>query len=379
MLVAFLRYVGGDGWSERVNCAPTFIKSRVSKDPAPMQLSDFDFDLPERLIAHYPAEQRRQSRLLCLDTETSSITHRGFADLLSLVTEKDLLVFNDTRVIPARLFAHKTSGGRVEVMVERMMEDNKVLAQLKASKSPKPGTLLTIDGTELAAIEVIGRQGDFYILQFEEGIAPEEVFVEHGHMPLPPYIKREDEAFDEERYQTVYARENGAVAAPTAGLHFDEQMLAELAEKGVDTAYLTLHVGAGTFQPVRVDTIEEHKMHTELIDVGAEVCAKVAACRARGGRVIAVGTTTVRSLESAAAGGELLPTRGETDIFIYPGYEFKVVDALITNFHLPQSTLLMLVSAFCSRDMLMETYKQAVENDYRFYSYGDAMLLGKGV
>lgn len=344
-----------------------------------MQLSDFDFNLPERLIAHYPAEQRRQSRLLCLDTETSSITHRGFADLLSLVTERDLLVFNDTRVIPARLFAHKTSGGRVEVMVERMMEDNKVLAQLKASKSPKPGTLLTIDGTELAAIEVIGRQGDFYILQFEDGIAPEEVFVEHGHMPLPPYIKREGEAFDEERYQTVYARENGAVAAPTAGLHFDEQMLAELAEKGVDTAYLTLHVGAGTFQPVRVDTIEEHKMHTELIDVGAEVCAKVAACRARGGRVIAVGTTTVRSLESAAAGGELLPTRGETDIFIYPGYEFKVVDALITNFHLPQSTLLMLVSAFCSRDMLMETYKQAVENDYRFYSYGDAMLLEKGV
>ncbi len=344
-----------------------------------MQLSDFDFDLPEHLIVHYPAEQRRQSRLLCLDTETASITHRGFADLLSLVNDKDLLVFNDTRVIPARLFAHKTSGGRVEVMVERMMDDNKVLAQLKASKSPKPGTLLTIDGTELAPIEVIGRQGDFYILQFDGGVAPEEIFVEHGHMPLPPYIKREDEAFDEERYQTVYARENGAVAAPTAGLHFDEQMLAELAEKGVDTAYLTLHVGAGTFQPVRVDNIEEHKMHTELIDVGEDVCVKVAACRARGGRVIAVGTTTVRSLESAAAGGVLAPTRGETDIFIYPGYEFKVVDALITNFHLPQSTLLMLVSAFCNRDMLMETYRQAVANDYRFYSYGDAMLLGRGV
>jgi S-adenosylmethionine:tRNA ribosyltransferase-isomerase len=344
-----------------------------------MQLSDFDFDLPEHLIAHYPAEQRRQSRLLCLDTETAAITHRGFADLLSLVNEKDLLVFNDTRVIPARLFAHKTSGGRVEVMVERMMEDNKVLAQLKASKSPKPGTLLTIDNAELPPIEVIGRQGDFYLLQFENGIAPEEIFVEHGHMPLPPYIKREDEAFDEERYQTVYARENGAVAAPTAGLHFDEQMLVELAEKGVDTAYLTLHVGAGTFQPVRVDNIEEHKMHTELIDVGEEVCEKVAACRERGGRVIAVGTTTVRSLESAAAGGELAPTRGETDIFIYPGYEFKVVDALITNFHLPQSTLLMLVSAFCNRDMLMETYRQAVANDYRFYSYGDAMLLGRGV
>jgi S-adenosylmethionine:tRNA ribosyltransferase-isomerase len=316
---------------------------------------------------------------LCLDTETAAITHRGFADLLSLVNEKDLLVFNDTRVIPARLYAHKTSGGRVEVMVERMMEDNKVLAQLKASKSPKPGTLLTIDNAELPPIEVIGRQDDFYLLQFENGIAPEEIFVEHGHMPLPPYIKREDDAFDEERYQTVYARENGAVAAPTAGLHFDEQMLVELAEKGVDTAYLTLHVGAGTFQPVRVDNIEEHKMHTELIDVGVEVCEKVAACRERGGRVIAVGTTTVRSLESAAAGGELAPTRGETDIFIYPGYEFKVVDALITNFHLPQSTLLMLVSAFCNRDMLMETYRQAVANDYRFYSYGDAMLLGRGV
>jgi S-adenosylmethionine:tRNA ribosyltransferase-isomerase len=264
-------------------------------------------------------------------------------------------------------------------MVERMMEGNRVLAQLRASKPSKPGTQLTIDGVEHSPIEVVGRQGDFYVLQFADGDSPEALFVDHGHMPLPPYIKRDDEAFDAERYQTVYARENGAVAAPTAGLHFDEQMLAELAEKGVQTAYLTLHVGAGTFQPVRVDNIEDHRMHTELIDVGQEVCDKVAACRARGGRVIAVGTTTVRSLETAAAGGELLPMRGETDIFIYPGYQFRAVDALITNFHLPQSTLLMLVSAFCSRDTLMATYQEAIDNEYRFYSYGDAMLLGKGV
>ncbi len=346
---------------------------------AAMQLSDFDFILPERLIAHYPAEQRRQSRLLCLDTASSQITHRGFADLLSLLSPKDLLVFNDTRVIPARLYARKESGGRVELMVERMMEDNRVLAQLRASKPSKPGTRLFVEGAEAAPIEVVGRQGDFYVLQFQDGSAPEALFVEHGHMPLPPYIKRDDEAFDEERYQTVYARENGAVAAPTAGLHFDELMLTELAEMGVDTAYLTLHVGAGTFQPVRVDNIEEHRMHTELIDVSQEVCDKVRACRERGGRVIAVGTTTVRSLETAAASGELLPTQGETDIFIYPGYEFKAVDALITNFHLPQSTLLMLVSAFCSREALLGAYHEAIENDYRFYSYGDAMLLGKGV
>lgn len=344
-----------------------------------MQLSDFDFDLPERLIAHYPAAQRRQSRLLCLDTDTSEIRHRGFADLLSLLTDRDLLVFNDTRVIPARLYGRKASGGRIEVMVERMMEGNRVLAQLRASKPSRAGTLLTIDGADEVEIEVVGRQGDFYILQFPEGVSPEEIFVAHGHMPLPPYIKREDEAFDEERYQTVYARENGAVAAPTAGLHFDELMLEELAAMGVDTAYLTLHVGAGTFQPVRVDNIEEHRMHTELIDVGAEVCAKVAACKARGGRVIAVGTTTVRSLETAASSGALVPMRGETDIFIYPGYEFRVVDALITNFHLPQSTLLMLVSALCSRDTLMGAYGEAIANDYRFYSYGDAMLLGRGV
>ncbi len=344
-----------------------------------MQLSDFDFDLPERLIAHYPAEQRRQSRLLCLDVDSAAVTHRGFADLLALVTDQDLLVFNDTRVIPARLYGRKESGGRVEIMVERMMENNRVLAQLRASKPSKPGTLLFIDGVDEVPIEVVGRQGDFYVLQFADDVAPEAIFVEHGHMPLPPYIKREDEAFDQERYQTVYARENGAVAAPTAGLHFDDQMLEELAAKGVDTAYLTLHVGAGTFQPVRVDNIQEHRMHTELIDVSEEVCKKVEACKARGGRVIAVGTTTVRSLETAAASGQLVPMRGETDIFIYPGYRFRVVDALVTNFHLPQSTLLMLVSAFCSREVLMDAYQEAIENNYRFYSYGDAMFLAKGV
>lgn len=306
--------------------------------------------------------------------------HRVFRELDELVSAKDLLVFNDTRVIPARLFGVKESGGRVEVMVERVQEANAMLVQLRVSKTPRPGCKLLFaegKGSTIAA-EVVARDGGFFTLQFDPELDLMDFLESHGHMPLPPYIKREDEGLDQERYQTVYARNAGAVAAPTAGLHFDDELLGKLADKGVSRSYLTLHVGAGTFQPVRVSNIAEHKMHKELVQVGEEVCEQVRQCKARGGRVIAVGTTSVRSLEAAAASGELSAFYGETDIFIYPGYDFRVVDAMITNFHLPESTLLMLVSAFCSKKMLLGAYEEAIKNSYRFFSYGDAMLLYRG-
>jgi len=351
-----------------------------------MKLSNFDFELPEELLAEYPAEHRDESRLMVLNRKEQTIEHKLFKDVINYFDEGDVMMLNNTKVFPARMFGNKEkTGARIEVFLLRELNAENRLWDVLVDPARKIriGNKLFFGEDDSLVAEVIDNttsRGRTLRFLFDGSYeAFREKLLELGETPLPKYINREVEASDEERYQTVYARENGAVAAPTAGLHFDEQMLVELAEKGVDTAYLTLHVGAGTFQPVRVDNIEEHKMHTELIDVGEEVCEKVAACRGRGGRVIAVGTTTVRSLESAAAGGELVPTRGETDIFIYPGYEFKVVDALITNFHLPQSTLLMLVSAFCNRGMLMETYRQAVANDYRFYSYGDAMLLGRGV
>ncbi|WP_066962960.1 tRNA preQ1(34) S-adenosylmethionine ribosyltransferase-isomerase QueA [Microbulbifer sp. Q7] len=337
-----------------------------------MQRQDFYFDLPESLIAKAPTEERRGSRLLCLDGETGALAHRRFSDLLDLVEPGDLLVFNDTRVIPARLFAHKASGGRLEILIERVLDEHRALAHIRSSKSPKPGSeILLEDGTVL---KMVDRHDALFELAFpEEGALA--VLERLGHMPLPPYIDRADTESDKERYQTVYSRNAGAVAAPTAGLHFDEQMIESLRDKGAETAFVTLHVGAGTFQPVRVDDIHTHKMHTEILDVPEAVCTAVAACKARGGRVIAVGTTSVRALESAAASGELKPTRGETDIFIYPGYTFKVVDRLITNFHLPESTLLMLVSAFAGYQHTMQAYAAAVENEYRFFSYGDAMLI----
>jgi len=336
-----------------------------------MHVADFHFDLPESLIARHPLAERRGSRLLVLDGPSGELSHRHFADLLGYVRPGDLMVFNDTRVIPARLFGQKASGGKLEILVERVLDEARVLAHVRSSKSPKPGSRILIDGG--AEAEMVARHEALFELKFAEPVLP--LLERVGHMPLPPYIDRPDEAEDRERYQTVYARNAGAVAAPTAGLHFDEPLLEAIRAKGVATAFVTLHVGAGTFQPVRVDRIEDHHMHREWLQVDQAVVDAVAACRARGGRVIAVGTTSVRSLESAARDGELKAFAGETDIFLYPGRPFHVVDALVTNFHLPESTLLMLVSAFAGYRETMAAYATAVAEGYRFFSYGDAMFI----
>lgn len=335
-----------------------------------MRTSDFTYELPRELIAQHPAERRTDSRLLVLD-QKAGLLDRHFSHFPSLLRENDLLVFNDTKVMAARLFGHKGTGGKVEILLERLLPDNRALAQIRASKSPQTGSRIVIGDT---ALIVEGREGDMFILSMElPGFI--SLMADHGHMPLPPYIRRDDESFDESRYQTVYAERAGSVAAPTAGLHFDQKLLSELQEKGIDTARVTLHVGAGTFQPVRVENLSEHVMHAEWLQVSESVCDKVARTRERGGRIIAVGTTSVRSLESAAAGGSLQPYEGDTRLFITPGYEFKVVDALLTNFHLPESTLLMLVCAFAGYDEVMAAYRHAVEQRYRFFSYGDAMFL----
>lgn len=342
-----------------------------------MQLADFHFDLPPELIAHHPPARRSGSRLLRMDRRSGAIAHHQFTDLPALLGSDDLLVFNNTRVIPARLFGFKPSGGKVEVLIERVMTDNKVLAQVRGSKSLKDGSHIVLpDGDHPVVNATIdGREGEFLILQFPPALDLMALLDRIGHMPLPPYIKRADELADRERYQTVYAEKAGAVAAPTAGLHFDAELLAALQAKGIKTAHVTLHVGAGTFQPVRVQNLAEHRMHAEYLEVSEAVCTAVRECRARGGRVVAVGTTTVRCLETASQGGELQPFAGDTRIFIYPGYQFRSVDALITNFHLPESTLLMLVSAFSSREHILAAYAEAVREKYRFFSYGDAMLL----
>ena len=338
-----------------------------------MNVSDFHFDLPDELIARYPLPERSASRLLCLDGLTGETSHRQFRDLIDLLQPGDLLVFNDTRVIPARLFGHKETGGQVEVLTERVTGEQSLLAHVRASKSPKPGqAILLEDGS---ALRVTGRQDALFELNYEGPEPVLDMLERQGHMPLPPYVDRPDESTDRERYQTVYAREAGAVAAPTAGLHFDDGMFSALVEKGVDTAFVTLHVGAGTFQPVRVDNIEDHQMHSEVARVPEETVAAVNRARQRGGRVVAVGTTAVRSLESASRGGQLRPFHGETDIFIYPGYRFQTIDALITNFHLPESTLIMLVSAFAGYQPVMSAYREAVQERYRFFSYGDAMFI----
>lgn len=349
-----------------------------------MQLADFDYHLPGELIARYPGETRSGSRLLSLDRQSGALSHGIFRDIIDMILPGDLLVFNDTRVIPARLFGHKATGGRIEVMIERLLSDNEAIAQVRASKSPAAGTLLKLVSTgtsESIDVEVLGRQGDFYHLRFLSAEPLIGLLDRFGHMPLPPYIDRADEQSDLQRYQTVYGRNPGAVAAPTAGLHFDDALLDALLKKGVDQAFLTLHVGSGTFQPVRTENVPEHKMHSEWIDVSATVVDQVRRCKANGGRVIAVGTTSVRSLESAARMSDqaddsaLQAYSGETDIFIYPGYQFKVVDAMITNFHLPRSTLMMLISAFSSRDKVMAAYEEAIKQQYRFFSYGDAMFI----
>ncbi|AVI61297.1 tRNA preQ1(34) S-adenosylmethionine ribosyltransferase-isomerase QueA [Halomonas sp. GFAJ-1] len=341
-----------------------------------MQRADFHFELPDELIARYPSEQRSDCRLLCVDGQSGARDHRRFTDLLEILEPGDLLVFNDTRVIPARLHGHKASGGKVEMLLERPLDSHRGLAHIRSSKSPKPGTELIFEGDIHAIVE--GRRDALFELRFL-GDTPMIALLEaHGHMPLPPYITREDELSDRDRYQTVYARRDGAVAAPTAGLHFDQPLLDALAEKGINSAFVTLHVGAGTFQPVRVDNILEHHMHSEWIEVSEAACQKVRDTQAAGRRVVAVGTTSVRCLESAcmkSANGEIAPYSGDTDIFIYPGYEWRCVDALITNFHLPESTLLMLVSAFAGYEHMMQAYRTAVEERYAFFSYGDAMLL----
>jgi S-adenosylmethionine:tRNA ribosyltransferase-isomerase len=339
-----------------------------------MKLSDFHFDLPEELIALYPPAKRTDSRLLCLNRANGEITHRQFPDLLDLIRPEDLMVFNNTRVIPARLFGKKQSGGRVEILLERVTDDHSAVAQIKASKSPKPGSsiIFETDDGEVTAL-VVDREEGFFSLRFSESVM--SLSEKAGHMPLPPYIKREDELADRERYQTVYGEKKGAVAAPTAGLHFDEGLLQAIRDKGVHTAMVTLHVGAGTFQPVRSETIEEHKMHAEYLEVSEEVCEQVRLCKERGGRVIAVGTTSVRCLETAAQSGNIEPYVGDTRIFIYPGYRFNAVDALVTNFHLPESTLIMLVSAMAGTEEILAAYKEAVKEKYRFFSYGDAMFI----
>jgi S-adenosylmethionine:tRNA ribosyltransferase-isomerase len=336
-----------------------------------MLRSDFHYDLPEALIARYPAPRRSDSRLLHLDGRTGALFDRRFTDLPSLLRAGDLLVFNDTRVIPARLHGRKETGGRVEILLERVLGGGRALVQLRSSKPPAPGARIELPGEACAT--VLGRDEDFWLLEFAAD--PAAVFERHGEMPLPPYLHRPAEERDRERYQTVYARVPGAVAAPTAGLHFDEALLAACSGAGVARAQVTLHVGAGTFQPVRVDDVGAHRMHAEQATVPRATCEAVAACRQRGGRVVAVGTTAVRALESAAQGGRLAPYAGDTRLFITPGFRFRVVDALVTNFHLPESTLLMLVSAFAGRARVLAAYRHAVAQGYRFFSYGDAMFV----
>jgi S-adenosylmethionine:tRNA ribosyltransferase-isomerase len=336
-----------------------------------MKLEQFDYDLPDELIARYPAEQRTQSRLLCFNKTTGEIAHKHFYDLIDQLNPNDLLVFNNSKVIRARLFGQKPTGGKIEILVERVQGEFDVLAHVRSNKMPKPGGLIILDNGE--EVEMLGRQESMFELRYKRPVF--EVLDEAGHMPLPPYIDRADEKFDEQRYQTVYADPKGSVAAPTAGLHFDEELLEKIKAKGIAIGFLTLHVGAGTFQPVRAENITEHKMHSEVIDVSQVLCNQIAATKAKGGRVIAVGTTSLRSLETCAQSGEAKPYCGETDIFIYPGYEFRCIDALITNFHLPKSSLLMLISALAGREQVMRVYEEAIAEKYRFFSYGDSMFI----
>ncbi|MFK8020965.1 MAG: tRNA preQ1(34) S-adenosylmethionine ribosyltransferase-isomerase QueA [Pseudomonadales bacterium] len=361
-----------------------------------MRRQDFSFQLPEQLIAHYPPEQRSECRLLHLDGKTGDRSHRQFADVCDLLEPGDLLVFNNTRVVPARLFGRKLTGGRVEVMLERLRPGGELLAQVGSSKPLAPGSFIRILSRDsqvedlgegagegeaeteevfVGELEVLGREDGFYTLRVAHAQTLEDLFDLAGHMPLPPYIKRKDELTDFDRYQTVYAEEAGAVAAPTAGLHFDQKLLTKLEQLGVNSAFVTLHVGAATFQPIRVDELADHQMHAEHIQVSQEVCRQVAETWAHGGRVVAVGSTSVRALESAAQSGALKPYDGDSRLFIYPGYQFLCVDAMITNFHLSESSLLMMVSAFAGKEPVLAAYHEAIEKEYMFFSYGDAMYI----
>lgn len=343
-----------------------------------MHLSDFQFHLPSELIARYPLPKRSASRLLCLDKMSETIIHRQFHEVIDLIESGDLLVFNNTKVIPARLFGQKVTGGVAEILVECILDDQRILAQVRVSKPPHIGDKLIFSGG--VDFEVLGRQQQFYELGYHNPHRTILQVIEAiGQIPLPPYMHRPPEESDKERYQTVYARIKGSVAAPTAGFHFDEELLQRLKDKQVEMGYLTLHIGAGTFAPVRVEDIREHKMHAEYLDVSKDLCDKIAATKRRGKRVIAVGTTSLRALETASQSGAIAPYTGETNIFIYPGYQFRCADILITNLHLPGSTLLMLVSAFNGYENVMRAYQEAVAKAYRFYSYGDAMWLEKRI
>lgn len=340
-----------------------------------MIIDDFHFDLPQEFIARHPLSKRSDSKLLCIDKNMGHTSHRQFTDVLDLIGPHDLLVMNDTKVIPARLYARKSTGGRVEILIERLLDSQRILVQIRASKPPKVSEKLICSPT--VHLIVLNRNEPFYELAYEkEDKSIIEIIEEIGHVPLPPYLKRIENEEDKERYQTIYARHKGSVAAPTAGLHFDEEVMQRLHTKKIEMAYLTLHIGFGTFAPIRVMNIAEHKMHAEYCHISDELCAKIKATKARGGRVIAVGTTSLRALEAVSSEGEVKPYQGEINIFIYPGYTFRSVDALITNLHLPRSTLLMLVAAFGGYETIMRAYQEAITHAYRFYSYGDAMWIG---
>lgn len=340
---------------------------------APMLRQDFHYDLPANLIAQTPTAERSASRLLVVDGQNRCFEDSSFKNLPDFLAPGDLLVFNNTRVIPARLHGSKPSGGKVEVLIERLLPDNRALAFVRASKSPKVGAVLSL-GADMEC-EITGRRDDLFELRLLGERTLLACLEQQGEIPLPPYIARTPDESDEARYQTIFAQAPGAVAAPTAGLHFDETVMRQLTDRGIEFAQITLHVGAGTFTPMRVDRVEDHQMHHEYIEVSEAVCEKIRATQAAGRRVIAVGTTTVRALESAAQGGELRPLAGETNIFIYPGFRFRVIDGLVTNFHLPESTLLMLVCAYAGYETMMAAYRHAVKEGYRFFSYGDAMLV----
>ncbi|RLA13163.1 MAG: tRNA preQ1(34) S-adenosylmethionine ribosyltransferase-isomerase QueA [Gammaproteobacteria bacterium] len=338
-----------------------------------MKLSDFDYQLPDSLIAQRPLARRGASRLFVVDPDSHAFSDRKFSDIVEFLSPGDLLVLNDTKVVPARLYGQKSSGGKIEVLVERILDERHLLAHIRSSKSPRPGGRLILE--DRIRCTMLRREDDLFVLYQDSAQTWLELLEQYGHMPLPPYIQRDDEAEDRQRYQTVYARHLGAVAAPTAGLHFEQPILDELAAEGVNIAYVTLHVGAGTFQPVRVDNITEHVMHAERVRVSQQLCDAVERTHDSGNKVVAVGTTVVRSLEAAAARGKLKPFDGDCRLFITPGFRFNIVDAMITNFHLPKSTLLMLVSAFAGRQLILDAYRHAVEQEYRFFSYGDAMYI----
>ncbi|MGR9116621.1 MAG: tRNA preQ1(34) S-adenosylmethionine ribosyltransferase-isomerase QueA [Gammaproteobacteria bacterium] len=340
-----------------------------------MKKSDFYYRLPEHLIAQNPLPNRDASRLLHLDAASGQLSDRQFTDFIDLINANDLLVFNDTKVIPARLFGNKETGGKIEILIERILDSQVAIAHVRASKSPKAGSMIELD--QGIRCEILGREDDLFKIRFEGDDSILDILNRIGHIPLPPYITRADAPSDLTRYQTVFARQSGAVAAPTAGLHFDQAMLDRLKAKGFKKAFVTLHVGSGTFQPVRVEDLSEHVMHKEYYEVSAETAEAVRHCRAFGGRVVAIGTTAVRALESASKSGDIVAGFGDTDLFITPGYQFISVDAMLTNFHLPESTLLMLVSAFSGYDAIMNAYRHAIEQEYRFFSYGDAMFLSR--